>query len=1099
MLGKRASDQQRVLDQLKNYLPDLEVALAVRLASTDAVQECSRSGSSLSGIVKGDDRSSRSVSLTILSNGEIVPSCSCKAVEDNGNQWCEHAAALVLRSVSLGFFAPRAGFSAKVLGTNNWIDDFSAVISELSSNQTASSELENYSSQQLQKAPLLHEDVKIDLHSQTNRLGVQIFFDGELQSPTLIEELRPRARRMLANLIIDILVQRGSWDTENNCWYIDSQETIDGLLGLLSEFNNVTDKFSGHKLKFDSVSGKKIIDNCVQIQWEDKSASARLSWSLTDQSTGKTESITPPVTIFGAEPAYAVHNDKVYPLSLSASSIVSLFARNNSQHITSTGLGSLLELVSNAGNQHWLTEINPEKRPESVLATPQVEIHFEASGLDIEHFSNSNQIELKALLSFNYSEFNTAQSGVVFRPDIQFEISSRKTLEELGFSRSSESSQSQGLNFVADDKVALTLLNARYSLFPEHWKITGLEDIKKKLKFGELTLQLNLGGNLNEPDSKKEPGGKESVKCEARLLLNGATLPISTLFKNILADDTSWFKMENGTFCRIPAGNLGHLKYILSAIDPNFRLCNIISKEISAAQALWLSRIQSNGLDVTAAKGLKKLSEKLSGFQGLKPVKPSKLFKGSLRHYQLEGLAWLNFLREYDLGGILADEMGLGKTVQTLAALDYYRSKGLNDGKPSLVVAPTSVLMNWYYECIKFTPKLKALLIHGPAREDLYETIDQYDVVITSYALLRLNKPELEQWRFFYLILDEAQYIKNYQAATTAAAKSLRAKHRLALTGTPTENRPSELWSIMDFVMPGFLGSMESFRSQIERPLMDGSATAEGLDLLRARTRPFILRRNKNQVEKELPPKVETVLPVEMTESQAELYAKMLEDIKPKVFRVVEDKGLKGATVSILAALLRLRQICNHPNSIESLKDLTGYSSGKFNALKELIDELHQGERKTLIFCQFIEMLSIIKEHLAQQNIGYLYLDGSTKNRQDLIDKFNQNPDIKFFLISLKAGGFGINLTSADSVVIYDPWWNPAVESQAVDRAHRIGQKKTVNVYRLVTQNSVEQRIMDLKSRKAALAGALLDTKKHEALQLTKTDLENLFAPPVKL
>ena len=239
------------------------------------------------------------------------------------------------------------------------------------------------------------------------------------------------------------------------------------------------------------------------------------------------------------------------------------------------------------------------------------------------------------------------------------------------------------------------------------------------------------------------------------------------------------------------------------------------------------------------------------------------------------------------------------------------------------------------------------------------------------------------------MILDEAQYIKNYQAATTAAAKGLRAEHRLALTGTPTENRPSELWSIMDFVMPGYMGPLDSFKSLVERPLMDGSATVEGMDLLRVRTRPFILRRTKNQVERELPPKVETILPVDMTESQAELYNKILEEVKPKVFRAVEAKGLKGATVSILAALLRLRQVCNHPNSIEPLKNVTGYSSGKFNALKELLDELQQADRKTLIFCQFREMLSIIRDHLNQQGVRYLYMDGSTKNRQDLIESFN--------------------------------------------------------------------------------------------------------------
>lgn len=1089
MLGKRSSDQQRVIDQLRTLLPDLELTLAVRLASSDAVQECSRSGSTLSGIVKGDDRSSRTVSLSILSNGEIIPSCSCRGQDETSNVWCEHAAALVLRSVALGFFAPRAGFAVKSQLGASWIEEFASVMGEL---VAVPDNLEN-SSDLLTDSSLCNQ-VKLELHSSSNRLGMQVFFDGGLQSPSLIEELRPRAKRMLANVLVELLQEQGNWDQETLCWYIDSQSAINTVVGLLSEFPEVVEKVSGKKIKFD----QRILNARVTIEWQASGALVSLAWFVGEQdseSNIRENEIAAPITVFGTEPAYAVHEGAILRLSQPASALVSLFSRSNSQILPNSSVGPLLEILS-SNVSPWLIERNSEKRPESVIATPKIELSFEANGIEIDHFSNSRQLELKAKLFFDYREFEKNQVGIVYRPDFQFELATRKVLEDLGFSKTGGPQANHTQSYSAFDRIALNVLNSTFSVFPDHWKISSLEEIKKQLKFGELQLQLNLGlAGTNETDEKAEPSGKEFVPCEIKLLLNGSIIPISSLFKSPVPDDNAWFRFENGTYARIPGGNLGHLKSILSTVDSNFRLANIIKKDISTAQALWLSRIQSSGLDVAAAKGLKKLADKLSNFQGLKAVKLSSAFKGSLREYQLEALSWLNFLREFELGGILADEMGLGKTVQTLALLDYYRSKGLNKGKPTLVVAPTSVLMNWYYESVKFTPKLKTLVLHGPSRSELFDDLDQYDLVITSYALLRLNKHELEQWRFHYLILDEAQYIKNYQAATTAAAKGLRAEHRLALTGTPTENRPSELWSIMDFVMPGYMGPLESFKTLVERPMMDGSATQEGMDLLKARTRPFILRRTKNQVERELPAKVETVLPVDMTESQSELYNKILEEVKPKVFRAVEAKGLKGATVSILAALLRLRQVCNHPNSIEPLKHVTGYSSGKFNALKELLDELQQADRKTLIFCQFREMLSIIKDHLDQQNLRYLYMDGSTKNRHDLIESFNHNPDVKIFLISLKAGGFGINLTAADSVVIYDPWWNPAVENQAIDRAHRIGQNKTVHVYRLLTQDSVEQRIMDLKSKKASLASALMDNAKAETLQLTKSDLENLFAP----
>jgi non-specific serine/threonine protein kinase len=358
-----------------------------------------------------------------------------------------------------------------------------------------------------------------------------------------------------------------------------------------------------------------------------------------------------------------------------------------------------------------------------------------------------------------------------------------------------------------------------------------------------------------------------------------------------------------------------------------------------------------------------------------------------------------------------------------------------------------------------------------------------------------LDRYELERYEFSYIVLDEAQNIKNPLAATTKAAKGLRGRHRLALTGTPTENRPMELWSIIDFLMPGYLGSHDFFRTNIERPILEGGPAVQVAQMLTSKTRPFILRRIKSEVEKELPPKIESVLHVEMTQAQRQLYAQILSEVRPKVFDAIKRKGIQGASVSILAALLRLRQVCNHPNSIEAFSDAPGYDSGKFNLLKELLEEALENGRKILLFSQFRGMLSIIRGWLDEMKTSYLYLDGATKNRQDLIDQFSSDESIRLFLISLKAGGAGLNLMAADTVIIYDPWWNPAVESQAVDRAHRIGQNKTVSVYRLVTEDSVEQKIMALKSKKAKLVDALINENGLSTLTLSKGDLESLFSP----
>jgi non-specific serine/threonine protein kinase len=461
-------------------------------------------------------------------------------------------------------------------------------------------------------------------------------------------------------------------------------------------------------------------------------------------------------------------------------------------------------------------------------------------------------------------------------------------------------------------------------------------------------------------------------------------------------------------------------------------------------------------------------------------------------------VSWLNFLYEFELGGILADEMGLGKTVQTLAffqSLKDKRGKKKGAKKPILIVAPTSVITNWSYEIKKFTPEMSSIMLHGPGRKALFEQIPDTDIVLTSYALLRVDRYDLERYEFSHIVLDEAQNIKNPQAATTKAAKAIRARHRLALTGTPTENRPMELWSIMDFLMPGYLGSYEFFRANIERPILEGGTSVQVAQLLNGKTRPFILRRLKADVEKELPPKIESVLHVDMTPSQRQMYAQILNEVRPKVFDAIKKKGVAGASVSILAALLRLRQVCNHPNSIEAFEDLAGYDSGKFNLLKDLTIEALESGRKILLFSQFRGMLNIIRTWLDEQQTKYLYLDGATRNRQELIDQFSQDESVRLFLISLKAGGAGLNLMAADTVIIYDPWWNPAVESQAVDRAHRIGQNKTVSVYRLVTEDSVEQKIMALKEKKSKLVDALVNENGLSTLKLAKADLENLFSP----
>jgi non-specific serine/threonine protein kinase len=699
------------------------------------------------------------------------------------------------------------------------------------------------------------------------------------------------------------------------------------------------------------------------------------------------------------------------------------------------------------------------------------------------------------MLDFEYPA-PPQNSNVVFLPDRAFEHECVQLLVSLGFSSSNEKRR---YTLGGDD--ALDFIQEGHERLSTGWKLVGFDAIRKGIRFSDLSISVALSGADSAESGASKQGkkgfGMEWFDCHVSVLQNNSNLPLSSLFKNSRGDNDRWARLDSGAYARVPGGTVAQLRTILGSVDPNCRVSNTIRAELSLAQAISLSRIQDPGFKVSLDKKLAALNQKLSSFSEIKQVKASKGFTGKLRHYQEDGISWLSFLHEFELGGILADEMGLGKTVQTLAFFQQLREKRgkREDKNPVLIVAPTSVITNWSYEIKRFTPNLKFLMLHGPGRKARFNDIPDVDIVLTSYALLRLDRYDLERHEFSYVVLDEAQNIKNPQATTTKAAKALRCRHRVALTGTPTENRPMELWSIMDFLMPGYLGSYEFFRANIERPILEGGTSIDVAQMLNAKTRPFILRRLKADVERELPPKIESVLHVEMTTSQRQIYSQILNEVRPKVFDAIKKKGVQGASISILAALLRLRQVCNHPNSIDALSDEPGFDSGKFNLLKDLVQEALESGRKILLFSQFRGMLSIIRTWLEEMQVSHLYLDGATRNRQELIDQFSQDESVRLFLISLKAGGSGLNLMAADTVIIYDPWWNPAVESQAVDRAHRIGQNKTVSVYRLVTEESVEQKIMDLKAKKSKLVDALINENGLSTVKLSKGDLESLFSP----
>jgi superfamily II DNA or RNA helicase len=544
-----------------------------------------------------------------------------------------------------------------------------------------------------------------------------------------------------------------------------------------------------------------------------------------------------------------------------------------------------------------------------------------------------------------------------------------------------------------------------------------------------------------------------------------------------LARGAQWVTLSDGTLARINEG------VATLAADAGDLLAGENAGRVPAHQLGRLSRwVDEHGGTVDAAIGAFRSRLRALGVSA-EPTLPESLL-ATLRPYQRQGVAWLQFLGELGAGGILADDMGLGKTLMTLAFLA--REKELRGPAPSLVICPTSVAPGWVREAARFTPDLRVVLFHGSERDAA--AIAQSDLVVTTYSILRRDIETLEKVPFRAVVADEAQNIKNADAATTLAAKRLQAPMRLALSGTPVENRLRELWSILDFVNPGMLSSVRAFESRFERPIVSapgGPAAAE----LRAVVRPFLLRRTKGEVLVDLPPKTDIERACVLSPAQKRLYDALALTLRESVERKIAEVGIERAGLNVLTALLRLRQMACDPRLVDST---TRTPSAKREAFLETVRELVAEGRRALVFSQFVGLLHLWRADLDAEGIAYEYLDGATKDREAVVDRF-QGGHSPLFLISLKAGGSGLNLTAADTVIHCDPWWNPAVEDQATDRAHRIGQERPVTVVRLVAKGTVEEKIGALKTVKRQLADVIVGSGNGALRGLTEDDVRSLL------
>ncbi len=589
----------------------------------------------------------------------------------------------------------------------------------------------------------------------------------------------------------------------------------------------------------------------------------------------------------------------------------------------------------------------------------------------------------------------------------------------------------------------------------------------------------------NQPGSRRYFLGKPSISVhitenkdwfDVHTLIIFGEYQISFLeLRKYILQHQMEFTLPNGEIALIPESWLEQYAELFHFVEPDAEQLRLHKQHFFLLETLK----ENEAVKIDISKKL----EKLRDFEEIQDYEVPQGLQGQLRPYQKAGYNWLRFLNEYKLGGCLADHMGLGKTIQTLAMLQSEQERGAR--LPSLVIVPTSLIYNWELEARKFTPQLKVFTYVGSQREKDLSQIHQYDIVLTSYGILRIDIALFKSILFNYVILDESQTIKNPSSNIAKAVRELRACHRLLLTGTPLENSTLDLWSQMSFVNPGLLGTQSFFRKEFLNPI-EKNNDARKTEKLFAMIKPFILRRNKTQVAKDLPAKIENVQYCEMTEQQAEYYEKVKSYYRNQILEQIEKQGIAKSQFMLLRGLTQLRQIANHPLMIDPAYD---GSAGKLEEVLDKIAQLLKEKVKILIFSQFVKHLDIVREYLDFQELPYAYLDGSTKNRQAEVEKFQEQEEVYLFLISLKAGGLGLNLTAAEYVFLLDPWWNPAIEAQAIDRAHRIGQQNTVMTYRFIARNTVEEKILGLQQAKQKLANELIAMEEGFVKSLSKDDV----------
>ena len=660
--------------------------------------------------------------------------------------------------------------------------------------------------------------------------------------------------------------------------------------------------------------------------------------------------------------------------------------------------------------------------------------------------------------------------------------------------------ETKALNIFRKTGFMLDVKNLRFIL-PDNDKIYTF--LTQDINYYMQNFEVLVTENFKKKQIRQPKMGSIGVKIENNLLsidLKHLDIDIKELEAIMQKYNLKkkYYRLKDGSFLELENNkDINFLDKLITGMDIDYKTLEEEEVHLPMYRSLYLESLlkEAKGKQIIKNESYKELVNELDKEKIDDDIQIPLILENTLRYYQKTGVKWLKTLDKYKFGGILADDMGLGKTIQILSVILSYVQSEKEEKRTSIVISPSSLALNWQNEADKFAGELKTLVINGTLseRKRKIAEIEKYDLVITSYDLLKrdIELYKEKDYHFRYIIADEAQYLKNSNTQNAKAIKKINAETRYALTGTPIENSLAELWSIFDYIMPGYLFSYKKFKKLYEMPIVKEN-DKQALNKLKMLIEPFILRRTKTEVLTELPEKTVTVLNNEMEEEQRNLYISYLAQAREEVAEEINLNGIEKSHIKILSVLTRLRQICCHPSLF--IKDYTNESS-KLNQCMEIVEDAVKANHKILLFSGYTSMFPIIEEKLQQLGISYFKLTGATKvdERIDLVDEFNENPDIKVFLISLKAGGTGLNLTGADMVIHYDPWWNLSTENQATDRAYRIGQKNNVQVYKLITKNSIEEKIYELQQKKAELIDNMLSTKTSFINKMSKEDIMRLF------